>query len=450
MWRRPHPVLLLAAALAVLPFLMPTLGLTTALATELALFAMAGLGFNLLLGYTGLVSFGHGAFFGLAAYSAALLQIHVINGGVVIPVLFGTLFAALCGLVVGFLILRRRGVYFSLLTLAFTAMIFYIVFRWTSFTGGENGLGGIKRGPLLGVDLDNQNIFYVAVSIIVLLVAGLMWRIVNSPFGRVLIAIRENEQRARFAGFPVQRYKLLGFIVSAAAVGLAGTLFGLLKYFISADLVHVTFSGEILAMTVIGGQRHFLGPALGALFFILFRELLTGYTASWQLWFGLLFMGFVLFSPGGLMGLGERMRAPFRKRREEAAAMAARVTPNPAAENSGFPARRRNAVRDCDRGSRDLQALRRLCRGRPGESSPAAARDPCAHRPERRRQDDVLQCAHRPVPSRRRLDPICGAKRCRSSRGHPGRPRSGTFIPDHQHLPSDLRAREPAPCRAGA
>ncbi len=336
MWKRPHPVLVLAAALALLPFLMRPLGLTTALATELALFAMAGLGFNLLLGYTGLVSFGHGAFFGLAAYGAALLQIHVTQGGAAIPVLFGTAFAAACGLAIGFLILRRRGVYFSLLTLAFTAMIFYIVFRWTSFTGGENGLGGIRRGRLLGVDLDDQNIFYVAVSVVALLVAALMWRIVNSPFGRVLIAIRENEQRARFAGFPVRRYKLLGFVVSATVVGLAGTLFGFLKYFISADLVHVTFSGEILAMTVIGGQRHFLGPALGALFFILFRELLTGYTASWQLWFGLLFMGFVLFSPGGLMGLGERILAPFRKRREEAAAMAARVTPNPAVEIPDF------------------------------------------------------------------------------------------------------------------
>jgi branched-chain amino acid transport system ATP-binding protein len=336
MWKRPHPVLLLAAALAVLPFLMPAVGLTTALATELALFAMAGLGFNLLLGYTGLVSFGHGAFFGLAAYGAALLQIHLTMSGALIPVLFGTAFAGVSGLAIGFLILRRRGVYFSLLTLAFTAMIFYIVFRWTSFTGGENGLGGIRRGRLLGVDLDDQNIFYVAVSIVVLLVAALMWRIVNSPFGRVLIAIRENEQRARFAGFPVRRYKLLGFVVSATVVGLAGTLFGLLKYFISADLVHVTFSGEMLAMTVIGGQRHFLGPALGALFFILFRELLTGYTASWQLWFGLLFMGFVLFSPGGLMGLGERILAPVRKRREEAAAMAARVTPNPAAEIPDF------------------------------------------------------------------------------------------------------------------
>jgi ABC-type branched-subunit amino acid transport system ATPase component/ABC-type branched-subunit amino acid transport system permease subunit len=328
--------LLLAASLAALPFLMSALGLTAALATELALFAMAGLGFNLLLGYTGLVSFGHGAFFGLAAYGAALLQIHVVGSGVVIPVLFGTLLATVCGLVIGFLILRRRGVYFSLLTLAFTAMIFYIIFRWTSFTGGENGLGGITRGPLLGIDLDNQNIFYATVSIIVALVAALLWRIVNSPFGRVLIAIRENEQRARFAGFPVQFYKLLGFTVSAAIVGLAGTLFGFLKYFISADLVHVTFSGEMLAMTVIGGQRHFLGPTLGALFFILFRELLTGYTASWQLWFGLLFMGFVLFSPGGLMELGGRLLAPFHTRREEAAAMAARLTPNPSAAIPDF------------------------------------------------------------------------------------------------------------------
>jgi ABC-type branched-subunit amino acid transport system ATPase component/ABC-type branched-subunit amino acid transport system permease subunit len=334
--RLAHPVLILAAALALLPFLMRSLGLTTALATELALMAMAGLGFNLLLGYTGLVSFGHGAFFGLASYGAALLQIHVTNGGVIVPVLFGTAFAALLGLVIGFLILRRRGVYFSLLTLAFTAMVFYIVFRSTGFTGGESGLGGIKRATLLGLDLDDQTTLYVVVCLIVLGVSGLMWRLVNSPFGRVLLAIRENQQRAEFVGFPVQRYKLVAFIVSATVVGLAGTLFALLKYFISADLVHVTFSGEILAMSVIGGQRSFLGPAVGALFFILFRELLTGITAGWQLWFGLLFMGFVLFSPNGLMGLGERILAPLRKDRREAAAMAKRVTPDPGAEIPAF------------------------------------------------------------------------------------------------------------------
>ncbi len=324
-----HPILIFAIALALLPLLMRSLGLTTALATELVLMAMAGLGFNLLLGYTGLVSFGHGAFFGLAAYGAALFQIHVTKGGVIVPVLFGTLFAALLGLVLGFLILRRRGVYFSLLTLAFTAMVFYIVFRWTGFTGGESGLGGIKRAPLLGLDLDDQSQLYAVVCLIVLAVSWLMWRLVNSPFGRVLVAIRENQQRAEFVGFPVQHYKLVGLIVSATVVGLAGSLFALLKYFISADLVHVTFSGEILAMSVIGGQRSFLGPPLGALFFIIFRELLTAFTAGWQLWFGLLFMGFVLFSPGGLMGLGERVLAPFRKNRREAAAMAKRVTPDP-------------------------------------------------------------------------------------------------------------------------
>jgi ABC-type branched-subunit amino acid transport system ATPase component/ABC-type branched-subunit amino acid transport system permease subunit len=297
---------------------------------------MAGLGFNLLLGYTGLVSFGHGAFFGLAAYGTALFQIHVMRGGVIVPVLFGTAFAALLGLVIGFLILRRRGVYFSLLTLAFTAMVFYIVFRWTGFTGGESGLGGIKRASLPWLDLDDQAVFYATVCLIVLAVSSLMWRLVNSPFGRVLVAIRENQQRAEFVGFPVQRYKLVAFIVSSTVVGLAGSLFALLKYFISADLVHVTFSGELLAMSVIGGQRSFLGPALGALFFILFRELLTAVTAGWQLWFGLLFMGFVLFSPGGLMGLGERILAPFRADRREAAAMAKRVTPDPGADIPAF------------------------------------------------------------------------------------------------------------------
>src|SRR5262249_32300325 len=202
----------LAAALALLPFLMRALGLTTALATELALFAMAGLGFNLLLGYTGLVSFGHGAFFGLAAYGAALLQIHVTKDGALLPVLFGTAFAAACGLVIGFLILRRRGVYFSLLTLAFTAIIFYIAFRWTSFTGGENGLGGIQRGRLLGVDLDDQNVFYAAVSIVVLLIAGLMWRGVHSPLGPGLIALPENKQRAPPAPPPGRRLQPFGLV----------------------------------------------------------------------------------------------------------------------------------------------------------------------------------------------------------------------------------------------
>ena len=232
--------------------------------------------------------------------------------------------------------LRRRGVYFSLLTLAFTAMAFYIVYRWTSFTGGENGLRGIRRPDVLGVDLDDQTTFYVLIALVVFLAAVLIWRVIRSPFGRVLVAIRENEQRALFVGYPVRRHKLIAFVLSTTALGLAGGLSAYLHYFVSADRVHVVFSGEILAMTVIGGMGHFLGPPLGALFFILFREILSEYTAAWQFYFGLLFMAFILFSPMGLIGLGERLLAPFRRYAEDVAAMAARAKPTPNPELPPF------------------------------------------------------------------------------------------------------------------
>jgi ABC-type branched-subunit amino acid transport system ATPase component/ABC-type branched-subunit amino acid transport system permease subunit len=333
-WR--HPLIILAAALLALPWAMWAIGMTEGLATEIAIFALVGLGFNLLLGYTGLLSFGHGAFFGLAAYAAALLQIHWLPGHVLVPVVAGTLFAAVMGLIVGFLALRRRGVYFSLLTLAFTALIFSVVYRWTTVTGGENGLRGITRRSLLGQPIESQLAFYYLTAAIVLLVAWALWRVVHSPLGRVLLAIRDNERRARFLGYPVQRYKLIAFTLSAAVTGLGGCLFAFLKVFVSADLVHVAFSGEIVAMTIVGGMGHFLGPALGSAFFILFRELLSEHTGSWQFWFGLMFMGFILFSPSGLIGLGGRLLRPFRRHDEEAAAMAARLTPRPGAEVPDF------------------------------------------------------------------------------------------------------------------
>jgi ABC-type branched-subunit amino acid transport system ATPase component/ABC-type branched-subunit amino acid transport system permease subunit len=331
-----HPLLILAVALIVLPWPVIASGYTWSTAAEIAIFVLVGLGFNLLLGYTGLLSFGHGLFFGLAAYCTALTQIHWFPRSMLLPFVCGLAFAALLGLIVGFLALRRRGVYFSLLTLAFTALTFYIVFRWTTFTGGENGLSGLKRGPLLGLDLDDQRIFYYVVVAIVMAAAWLVWRVVHSPLGSVLVAIRENEQRARFAGYPVMRYKLAAFTISATVTGLGGCLFAYLKLFISADLVNPTFSGEILAMTIFGGMGSFLGPALGAVFYLMFRAIVSAYTAAWQFWFGLLFMAFILFSPLGLVGLGERLLAPFRRKREEAAAMAARVTPAPGQEAPAF------------------------------------------------------------------------------------------------------------------
>jgi ABC-type branched-subunit amino acid transport system ATPase component/ABC-type branched-subunit amino acid transport system permease subunit len=334
--RLGHPLLVLGAGLAVLPVAVRAVGMTDGVASEIAIFALVGLGYNLLLGYTGLLSFGHAIFFGLAAYTAALLQLHVLPGHVLLPLVLATLFAAALGLVIGFLTLRRRGVYFSLLTLAFTAVFFSIVYRWTSFTGGENGLRGMTRPSLLGLVIEDQRRFYYVTALVVLLASAAVWRVVQSPLGRVLVAIRENEQRARFLGYPVQHYKLIAFTISATVTGLAGALFAFLKVFVSADLVHVAFSGEIVAMTIIGGMGHFLGPPLGAAFFILFREVLSEFTAAWQFWFGLLFMAFILFSPVGLVGLGERVLAPFRRRRVEAAAMAARVMPEPRQEIPAF------------------------------------------------------------------------------------------------------------------
>src|SRR6478672_3859939 len=186
-----HPLLILAIALIALPWLIVASGYTWGIATEVAIFAMVGLGFNLLLGYTGLLSFGHGLFFGLAAYCTALTQIHWFPRSMLLPFVCGLAFAALLGLIVGFLALRRRGVYFSLLTLAFTALTFYIVFRWTTLTGGENGLSGLARKSVPGIDVNNDRVFYYIVAAIVFGAAWLMWRVVHSPLGSVLVAIRE-------------------------------------------------------------------------------------------------------------------------------------------------------------------------------------------------------------------------------------------------------------------
>ena len=318
------PLLIALAALVVLPFVLLLLGLTLTTATDVVTFAIACMALNILVGNTGLVSFGHGAFFGLAAYAAALAQRHWFPGEIVLPSLVALASVAVFAWLSGFLILRRRGVYFSLLTLALSAMLFAIAFRWTAVTGGENGLGNVVRPIVAGVDLGKPWTYYWLVAAIGLAVTYILWRFHRSPVGHVLVAIRENEQRARFIGYATNRYKLFAFTMSATITGVAGVLSVFHHRFASSEPISVAFSGELLAMVVIGGMRSFLGPALGALFFILFREFLSISTANWLLYFGLLFVGFIVFSPTGLVGVFEQLTAPFRKRVEEAAAMSAR------------------------------------------------------------------------------------------------------------------------------
>ena len=320
--RTPLPIV--AALLVVLPFALLAGGLTMTSATDVVIFAMACMALNMLVGYTGLVSFGHGAWFGLGAYAAALAQKYWFPGSVLWPALFALVFLAAAGIVIGFLVLRRRGVYFSLLTLAFAALTYAIAFRWTALTGGENGLGGVTRALWWGVDLENRWVYYGLVALLGILIVHGLNRFHRSPIGTVLLAIRENEQRAQFIGYATNRYKLIAFVLSVTITGFAGALFAFHHRFASADSVAVSFSGELLAMVIIGGMRSLLGPALGALFYILFREYLSIWTPNWLLYFGLLFVGFVVYSPTGLVGVWRRLTAPLRREVVEAAAMAGR------------------------------------------------------------------------------------------------------------------------------
>ncbi len=322
--RTRAPLLVAALALVVLPFALDFVGLPLRSSIDVVVMAVAAMGLNLLVGHTGLVSFGHGAWFGIGAYAAALSQRHLFPEAFVLPMLLALGFVAVLALALGALILRRRGVYFSLLTLALTALAFAIAYRWTSFTGGESGLGGIVRPSVLGIDLSADWPYYWAVAAIAFATVYALHRLHRSPAGSVLVAIRENEQRARFLGYSTYRYTLLGFVISAAIVGLAGGLSVFNHRFASAEPLGVPFSGELLAMVVIGGMRSFLGPALGALFYLLFREFLSIWTADWLFYFGILFVGFVMFSPEGLVGVAGRAIAPFRPKRTEAAAMAGR------------------------------------------------------------------------------------------------------------------------------
>jgi ABC-type branched-subunit amino acid transport system ATPase component/ABC-type branched-subunit amino acid transport system permease subunit len=321
---RPRDLLYALAALVALPFALHAIGLGVTSATEVVIFAMACMALNILVGHTGLVSFGHGAWFGLAAYAAAIMQREYFKDAFLMPLAVGVGCVLVLSWVFGFLILRRRGVYFSLLTLALSAMLYAVAFRWTDLTGGENGLGGIVRPALAGYSFENTAGFYAMVAAIGFASLALLWRFHRSPLGSVLSAIRENEQRARFVGYPTDRYKLVAFVASAGLTGLAGVLLLFNNRMTSAEPISVAFSGELLAMVIIGGMRSFLGPALGALFFVIFRDSLSRVTENWLLYFGLLFVAFVVFSPDGLVGLYERATRRWRPKPVTDAAMSAR------------------------------------------------------------------------------------------------------------------------------
>jgi len=304
---------LLAVALGTLPFWIARVGLYQYLGIEILVWGLYALSFNLLLGYTGLPSFGHGAYFGVGAYAFGLMQKYVsLNlwldlGGAILA-------AALCGALVAAFISHRRGIYYALMTIAFGQIFWFVAVKWHSVTGGEDGLLNLKRMPadlgFASIPLTDNVSLYYFVLIVSCLAAWLLWRIVHSPFGRVIQAIRQNETRAAFVGYNVWLYKWLAFTISAAVAGIAGGLFALAQQSAYPNVMSLHSSGFVVMMTLIGGGLvSFWGPLIGAAVFFVARDALGAITSTWPLWYGLMFMAIVLLKPEGIAGMWRSRRA---------------------------------------------------------------------------------------------------------------------------------------------
>ncbi len=303
----PLPMVLLLLALATTPLWLARIGLYQYLALEVMIWMLFALGYNLMLGTTGLPSFGHGAFFGAGAYAFGLLQQYVF-ANLWFDLFGAVLVAAALGAAVGACVAHKRGIYFALLTIAFGQVFWFVSVKWHAVTGGEDGLQNIVR-PVASLGFasvslrSNESLFYFCFAVFAVAVL-VLWRLVHSPLGRVLAAIRQNEVRAAFVGYNVWLYKWLSFTIASAFAGLAGALFALAQQSAYPNVMSLHSSGFVVMMVLIGGGLvSFWGPAIGAVFFILARDVLGAATETWLLWYGLLFMAMVLWKPEGIAGL---------------------------------------------------------------------------------------------------------------------------------------------------
>ena len=308
--RKLAVLLAIWALLALAPYWMPSLGGYTALGTRVLVLALAAMSVNFLLGFTGVLSFGHAAYFGLGAYGAGF-ALKFLAPSTPLALLCGMLLGGLIGALLGSVIARKRGVYFAMVTIAIGQVFYYIAFQWSSLTGGDDGLRGFSRQPLdfglFTLDiLSNADAFYYFVLVCFALIVAIMGFILRSPFGRTLIAIRENERRARFLGIPVDRHIWIAFSLSCFFMGFAGALYALLNNFADPRGLHYSQSGDFVMMAVMGGMRNFWGPLLGAAVFVVLQDYLSSVTVNWMSGVGVLFVLIVLFFPRGLLGFVKR------------------------------------------------------------------------------------------------------------------------------------------------
>jgi len=305
LWLIALIILLILVPLFLSKFLMVFL-------TEMLIMILFAISFNLLFGYTGLLSFGHAAFFSIGSYVTGLVLLHIYPS---IPLAFaiGVVAATIAAWIIGYFCVRLDEIYFAMLTLAFGMMVHTIVWKWDRLTGGADGLVNIPRPNLnfllFQVDLSSIASYYYFTFVLVAIALYVLWIIVNSNFGLALRAVRENSERLQFVGINVRRYRLISFVISGFFCGLAGALFGPFLKSITPSTAFWTKSAEPVFMSLLGGTKIFLGPAVGSVIFMYLKEIISGYTELWMLFLGAILIGFVLFLPGGIVGfLYEKLR----------------------------------------------------------------------------------------------------------------------------------------------
>jgi len=312
-WFKKYPIrkavcLLLLVILIVFPFLI-TNRFYVALVTEILIYGLVAMSLDILLGYTGLLSFMHCAYLGIGAYTVGLFLVWVDpSASVWLLLLLGTVMTALIALPIGCLQVRAGGFAFALLTIAFGMMYYTVVWKWRSLTGGDDGLVGISS-PHIAIgnwvigSLDNPTTMYLFTLFIVLICFFIAWRIVHSPLGAVLESIRENEERASFIGINVRRYKLMGWMLACTLAGVGGVLFTLLRSTLAPNIMDASAGGAVLMMVLLGGLGTLWGPFIGAAVFIFGQDYISTMTEHWMIFLGLIVILLVIFMPRGLAGL---------------------------------------------------------------------------------------------------------------------------------------------------
>ena len=300
-WLQPLLIFIVVLLLMLAPNMVGDYQLR--LMTEAVVFSLYAVSFNMLLGYAGLLSFGHAMFFGVGAFATAVALEHIAGLPVLAAVAIATGFTAFVGFAVGMLLLRVKGTPFALLTLAFNALFYAIGVKWSSVTGGDDGLivdlPDINMG-FCSLDLfDGPTVYYLTVIILGAAIA-FCWFFTKTAMGQSVLLIRENEERMRFLGYNTHISRLILFVFSGALAGLAGSFYAIMNSFVSLDAIAIEMSTKVLLMTFIGGIGHFFGPVLGAVFYTYFQNFLSELTDSWPLFMGLLFIAMVLWAPGGI------------------------------------------------------------------------------------------------------------------------------------------------------